>query len=543
MVATFTVSDMLELDIFQRAALVVNPGELRRRRVDWVSALEVPVDDFIRPNELVLTTAMGIGNDERLLARFVRDVADARAAALGVAMGEYIKETPPSVIETALSCKLPLLELPWDLSFGEISEAVLRRVIDKQNVLLHGSLNVQQNLMSLISSGADLSQLAGTLAEMVRRPVAFYDPAGQIVSDDVLEWKRDPGEPLRGVVQSGRMDAAVAGSGDMLGNGFGCFAVRAGGDVEGFLVVESDPPLSEMDRVVLKHGATAASMCLLQQIAAEETATRLRRDFVWSLATGDLNSPETAVAQGSLYDYDVLRTYVGVVGQADPSGKADIGTLVERAEEMLECCNSIAKGMHRRFMGTVTGKNLVGYVEAGEHSGDIPRLVRQMARTIGENNPDMIISWGIGNSRPGFGNFRRTHVEAKQACQIGRAIKGPGKVTEIKETGVFRLLHKLASDPNLLNLWQDQLAPMMCYEREKNIPILETLDTFFRSGRNVSRAAQRLHLHRQSLKYRLEKIETLTGCDLNDPHDCFSLELSLRLHRIGQLTLGDLVED
>ncbi|MFB4166334.1 helix-turn-helix domain-containing protein, partial [Alteribacillus sp. JSM 102045] len=54
-----------------------------------------------------------------------------------------------------------------------------------------------------------------------------------------------------------------------------------------------------------------------------------------------------------------------------------------------------------------------------------------------------------------------------------------------------------------------------------------------RNRGNVSQTARELNLHRQSLLYRLRKIETLTGCNLVNSDDTFLIDLSIRLHMIS----------
>src|SRR5262249_31066869 len=102
------------------------------RAVTGVSVQEIPVDKFIRPGELVLSTGMDVGKHAGRLARFIRDVAQSGASALALAVGPHTPRIPPSAVAAPTRPRLPLIRLPWEIRFSEISESILRRLILEQ---------------------------------------------------------------------------------------------------------------------------------------------------------------------------------------------------------------------------------------------------------------------------------------------------------------------------------------------------------------------------------------------------------------------------
>lgn len=88
------------------------------------------------------------------------------------------------------------------------------------------------------------------------------------------------------------------------------------------------------------------------------------------------------------------------------------------------------------------------------------------------------------------------------------------------------MLYKLARSgelaPFLGAVW-----PLAAYDRERGGDLLRTLRAFFECGENVSRAAEALFLHRNSVPYRLERVRELTGLDYRDHDQRLALELGL----------------
>jgi DNA-binding PucR family transcriptional regulator len=89
-----------------------------------------------------------------------------------------------------------------------------------------------------------------------------------------------------------------------------------------------------------------------------------------------------------------------------------------------------------------------------------------------------------------------------------------------------RLLEDLAGSPDLAP-FGELVRPLVEHDRERRSDLVRTLRVYFATGANASEAADRLFLHRNSLLYRLERIQGLTGLDLKDPSARLALQLGL----------------
>ena len=89
-----------------------------------------------------------------------------------------------------------------------------------------------------------------------------------------------------------------------------------------------------------------------------------------------------------------------------------------------------------------------------------------------------------------------------------------------------RLLRELARGP-ALEPFGALIEPLREHDRARRSDLVWTLKTYFAAGANASEAADRLFLHRNSMVYRLERIQKLTGLDLKDHRAALSLQLGL----------------
>jgi PucR C-terminal helix-turn-helix domain/GGDEF-like domain/Purine catabolism regulatory protein-like family len=158
------------------------------------------------------------------------------------------------------------------------------------------------------------------------------------------------------------------------------------------------------------------------------------------------------------------------------------------------------------------------------------RLRSVIARSLGE------AAWSAGMGEPATSpaQVHRSAAEARDAARLGRALLGPGHVAVPADLGVYQLLLALRDGGQLAPFVQATLAPLLADTRFGDA-LVETLDAFFACNGNVSQAKERLHLHRNSLIYRLNRARELLGRDLDDPELRLALQLAIKGRRVLEL--------
>jgi DNA-binding PucR family transcriptional regulator len=98
-------------------------------------------------------------------------------------------------------------------------------------------------------------------------------------------------------------------------------------------------------------------------------------------------------------------------------------------------------------------------------------------------------------------------------------------------THLAPLLDALQADPSRSAYYKGLLNPLLHYDKEHHGDLIKTLDTYLRHGGNSTQTANALYLHRNSLRYRLARIQALTSLDPNDPDSRLALQIALLLLR------------
>jgi hypothetical protein len=162
------------------------------------------------------------------------------------------------------------------------------------------------------------------------------------------------------------------------------------------------------------------------------------------------------------------------------------------------------------------------------------RVALLVPRVLGaRGGRERAAQWVAGLGEPALapGQVHRSAAEARDAARLGLLLLGMGHVTRPADLGVYRLLLALRETPVLSPFVNQTLAPLLA-DRRNGDALIQTLDVFFACNGNLSAAARQLHLHRNSLLYRLHRARELLGHDLDDPELRLALQLAIKGRRV-----------
>jgi PucR family transcriptional regulator, purine catabolism regulatory protein len=125
--------------------------------------------------------------------------------------------------------------------------------------------------------------------------------------------------------------------------------------------------------------------------------------------------------------------------------------------------------------------------------------------------------------------LRRSFHEARCALEAVRLANGNAPdVASYKDLGAFQLLLSLQDDDALASYCQSVLGPVEADEGEYGDELLRSLDVFIEQNGHWEKAAQALYCHRHTLRYRIKRVEQLTGRDFTHARDRIEFWLALR---------------
>jgi purine catabolism regulator len=556
-----TVRDLLrELDI----EVLAGDGGVELP-VRWVHISELPdPTPWLSGGELLLTTGMQL-EDDRSQREFVNRLADAQLSGLGFGTGFRHASVPAALLEAAAEREFPVFEVPYDVPFIAITEAAFTQLVNEQYAVLRRALAAHERLERIVLSERGLEALAAALASLVGGAVLVFDGRGELLvqrsfrralePETIDQLKREVRERVRRrdsraflplEVQEGNRGLALpvisdaggppaAGAEPAAGTGGGTSPAPARVPEAWLVAAKDSGPLSDFDRLTLHQAVTIVALELLRARVAGDTERRLAGDVLAAVVAGELAGAELA---RRLEPLGLVDQVAALVIERPGNGRSPAGPLE----------SALSAALHEEStLGLVASTGpLTCALVAGLEEDDLFTVAQRVGQHIvGDLGADIIV--GVGRAVPA-GDAKRAFHEARCALEAvtlglnaegatnGASTNGSGaahrpaaaRVATYKDLGSFQLLLSLQDDEALRLFCDSILGPIEAGDGHYGGELMRSLEAFIEENGQWERAARRLYCHRHTLRYRIRRVEELTGRNLGSARDRIEFWLALR---------------
>jgi len=507
--------------------------------VRWVHISELlDPTPWLSGGELLLTTGMQLDTAARQ-REFVARLADHHLAGLGFGTGFQHARIPEPLLELAAERDFPVFEVPYELPFIAITEAAFTRLVNEQYAVLRRALAAQERLERIVLSERGLEALAAALATLIGAAVLVFDARGEPLVQRPFRRAIEPGllTTLQGEVRerARRRDArAFMPSTEDESSGLALpvaadGAPRPGASAparvpEAWLVgIKDTGPLSDFDRLTLHQAVTIVALELLRGRVAGDTERRLAGDVLVAVVRGELAGAELA---RRLEPFGLAERVAAVVAERPNSGRGSAAPAEEALSAALR--DEAAQGLVAST-GSLTCALVPGMAE-DELFALADRVGARLSSDLGA-----AVRVGAGRAVAGA-DARRSFHEARcavEALSLGIASGGADGaaargVATYKDLGSFQLLLSLQDDESLRLFCDSILGPIELSEGHYGGELMRSLEAFIEENGQWERAARRLYCHRHTLRYRIRRVEELTGRNLGSARDRIEFWLALR---------------
>jgi hypothetical protein len=519
----------LRTDVFPEATIASGgaAGELDAVLVSWVRVLRarVPAFDTLEPGDLVIVPAPAlevVAPTDGELAELVAAFARARIAAVLVleppaaastASGARPAGDRPGrrararsrpraagrelpVVGAARDAGLPVLLLPGREP-SALERSVIGLLVNRRAELEHQAGQLEQRLEGLALESADLPALVAEIGSFLRRPVA-------------LEGRR--GDALAVYTPAGDAASATAVARYMGGGAGGVFRVRlpAGRGAAGHggsLVLLGERPATELERIAADRIAGVLAL----QLARDE-AVRRARDAG--------RRPDPLPSDGPPWVVLLAR-------QVGPEGRPTI----ESRESIRRELRLLAPPSRMTLRGDAESLELRLVLAASDDPGALAlgrRIAAFLDRTVALSRP-----FEAPGDRPTAEADARATLEAAGSLDDLEPDRSGPRVARADRLAAYRLLGGLHNIPEGRRHARQLLAPIVAGPPDRVAERLATLRAVL-DAPGAAEAAASLGIHRNTLAYRVRRLETITGWRLTDPELRVALAVAVRLVQIAQ---------
>ena len=500
----FSINDFLGLDLITWYKNLTDSDIPAERPIEYVSVNDLPLDDFIRKNEMVISIATPYVKDECLMHEFIQGLINAEASIFLLAIPGDEMSLSENNRRLAEKGGLPILLIPWDVRFADIFETVLGFLHQDYNNAVKKVEGLQEDMLKSFLNGTDLKAASQIISKYLDCKVSITDCSGNALDD-------------------------APRAADMTS-----IPLKSNGHLYGHIHINTVTTQELLD--LLSHTLSPLlSLWFYRDEIIERTQSMAKEDLIWMLANGSDPGSEKVTRTAKLMGMNLNRTYACIVGRVhledNPSNDWQEKWMDSNINTVRNTFIKTAASLGKDAMMTHHNNAIITYLEISPASGktQISKFLDIAEEQLKKTSKKLIFSWGISEIKEGPTDYRNYYLHAKLAEELCTANFRYNKRYYYENTLIYNMMSTLSSDENFMKITYDILTPILQYDKTKRTKLMETLRVYL-TCKNISEVARRLGRHRQSLLYQLDKIEDLTGLSLKNSDELFLLEVCVRLH-------------
>lgn len=538
------VDDILQFDIMKGARLVAGHRN-SQNVIQSVNVMDAPdIVTWVKKNELLLTTGYPISTNRAYVEELISGLRDKGCSALGIKVKRYFESVPQAIIESADRHGLPVIELPYDVTFGQIISEIMERNITTSEQT--------SSIKDLIEEGLEeqkLDHVIQLLSQILDRSVSLES---LYIESSIAFRSGKPDEPLLAhlraidlkplpidslerselyLKKSFKMDAE---ENDLGLRNRTIVPVRFRTEVIGKISIWyhlNEKPIDEWNQAI-DYGLSLIVFLLKEQRSQTISAKKVKARIIQDLLPFDRTELERVE---KLADFAgiILRGPFQVVTLSDPNrentpaeaDQNDLNMIVFRLDRHL----------HRYLrqeplIGLHEGRIILVLYHLVDHKSE---LVDHLVDLVNRNDSltALVHDFTIGISEVcnSLEQINKAYHETLIAIAFAREKRR--RVMRYTQLGLVGPFLKPEKGMGLHDLIDSTIRPILDQGDDAG-KLLSSLQAYFRNNENLVETARELFLHRNSLKYRLDMIEKLTGLSLDRTEDKFKLYLGVKAYEV-----------
>jgi len=551
--AEINIADVLRLALPINTTLI-GGGMEARRFVNWVVVLASweDLESQINPHDLVIIPPSLFARPEPTNFTLTFEMLAGLPVAGLVCFGTLADE----LTHQAEAHNLTILVVPENASVREIHHNVSVLLLDRQSATSERAIQLYRQLSAMSREGQGLAAMTEVMSKLTGNIVAVQDkrleiqaiswPSNTTVSREALIEALQQRDALPPVLRNRKAAAKSRQSiwqqllplGDSPVHLARLLSPIISGDrARGYLsIIGPVAELDMFDSLTVEHGAAACALEMAKTKAVNEAKKSLRGDFLEGLLAGSLPRKEIERLEGRL-DHNTSEPHAVMVAGWIGANKLSLRRLETSTHWVLS-------NHPRPALVHVYGNQYLVIFQALKNLEDMDsahQLGRRIREQIEMEYPEATLIGGISGPTKTLAEWPEAYEQALQAMQLGERLKLTNQFVEFESLGIYRLLYALEEQPEVREFTDEIMQPLIEYDNHNRGSLVKTVEAYFDHHGNISQTAESLFVHRNTLLYRMERIQELTGLNLDHANMRLALHLSLKLWQlrpeIGQPTI------
>ncbi|MEI7884543.1 MAG: PucR family transcriptional regulator ligand-binding domain-containing protein [Clostridia bacterium] len=545
---SLSLVEAMEMYPLTLAKLVAGAAGIQKK-ISFANIMEVPeVVNWMKGGEILFSSGYAFHGDTDLGCQIIKDLAARGVVAFAIKPGKHLEKIPQEMIDCAEKLQFPLLQLPENLPYMDYILPIFERVINKQLTLLKNIDNVHISLLKAMLDGKGMESLCSTISVLTKNPIFVLAIDGTIMSSSVLgnfsqSYFNSMTVLFKKLSEQGELEKFIPHRGNELrlteqGKLLLYVPLYIEEAVCAYVVIdEYQKKIEETDRVTLEHAGMLVTLELLKEKAVWQKEQQISGELLEELLNNDKISEEMVKRRSEYLRFNLsLPFYIAVFDIDDFAEKVGAKELFKSEKQVQKVKREMQETIRRdvnSYFGEAILLNksdkVIALISFSKIfiKEDIRKRIDFILKKLHKISPNLTFTVGIGKSYEGVKNVVKTYQEAILALNCGRRLEKLGNIVFVEDIGILRYFGDLKDVGVLKEYYTEVMQALMSNDTEGDL--VKTLECYYNCKENVRLTAEKLYVHKNSVIYRLKKIEKILDIRLDDYEAGFNLQLCLKL--------------
>ncbi|EOT29148.1 PucR family transcriptional regulator [Enterococcus saccharolyticus] len=508
------------------------------REVTTVGMMEAPdIIDFLVEGQLLVTTGFHFYQDIPALTSLIQEMHQRKCAAIGIKDQRYFKQIPQEVLAIADELQFPVLLLPKDVGLSVVVRDLLHRLLESQSNALTRIIEHTNKLSTFILEEGHTSLFLEKIATIINKELFLINShyvvtytsknihvhaqqIGQTLKTSFTQKLLDLSEPLIGMYENHTV-AILPINTDFQSDSL-------------FLGILDYEQGNKEATLLLQQIVNLLGFSTLRTLINEEAQRQIKNDLFASIISKKIDASVLA-EQLRLQEIDTLTSHkCAILSIHQPSTMQLISyKMVRKVHDYLKW---FLDEEQLDYQLVINGEELVFLIPAPDMTRE---RLHQLQVFLAEQIPTPY-TFVIGYSHSDL-PLTQTHILVKEASEALTLLTNHPELTliEYRPKVISELLQLIPASEQASYIEDNLLALLQLENSVEKTELIETLYQYFYHSRAINKVASSLFLHRNTVIYRLKKIEQILGVSLEDPEVRMRLTVAILLLRNHELSLLD----
>ena len=541
-----TVQDSLRLPELQHVVIRSGKGGLARK-IRWVHIIDHDdIGHFLEGQEFLLSCGQVWPKDKESEEKFLYSLLRHQISGILLATGRYLTSCPPALLEFGEKYSIPILEIPFNVPFVKITYAIHQEIMERQYHKKVLASQVSSELLALMQTAQNNKDVCKILADYLKCTVVFTDrkekvrenavPQGekrinrtQEINSLVIQFKNEYAHTYKLTSVIEREIHAIHL------NTYSSYVLTVPLTIDespyGTLwLLNDDKPLTERHATALKHAAQIVIDLYIDEQEKSVKQWQLQSEVLELL----LEKQQTAnlVIEKRIQEIGLVSKGKWMAGRI-LTGNVDLPprTLLELGSFRSVCNNWLEEELDIDGFCELYNEKLVLLLTTSLENQHVKERLKDLSQRLLKLNVQIAPVFIIGSAQQELLSFVSSFKYANSLAPIVQFKSPSGGIYFSEEFQREILLYGKMSPAEAHYLLNKLLPDKMLFEEGEIL--YETLKCLALNHYNRENVAKILHIHRNTLRYRIKKIEELLQDSLSSPTCQFWVQTALNIQSLS----------